>query len=186
MKGSDLPKKSFLSSLLAQNCRVALSCVEHRGVWGEYSRRNNHIHVYDNSARDAFCSRQTCSQCLCVNCAMIHQSVGRLQHFCSGIWLCFLELHFGLFEHFLLGRLCVQFMLWLEAIFGNHMPVKWLMVNGLHLNSAFPAPPWHPKALYETLTFINQWVPPPCKAPHTPLDGLSVLPKDTTKGGSGI
>lgn len=26
MKGSDLPKKSFLSSLLAQNCRVALSC----------------------------------------------------------------------------------------------------------------------------------------------------------------
>lgn len=30
MKGSDLPKKSFLSSLLAQNCMVALSC---RDAW---------------------------------------------------------------------------------------------------------------------------------------------------------
>lgn len=30
MKGSDLPKKSFLSSLLAQNCMVPLSC---RDAW---------------------------------------------------------------------------------------------------------------------------------------------------------
>ena len=34
MKGSDLPKKSFLSNLLAQNCMVALSC-KGRGVGGD-------------------------------------------------------------------------------------------------------------------------------------------------------
>ncbi len=38
MKGSDFPKKSFLSNLLAQNCMVALSYKERERERGERER----------------------------------------------------------------------------------------------------------------------------------------------------
>lgn len=47
-----MPKKSFLSSLLAQNCSVALSCGEQAD--GGHRTQRNHNHIYDKSAFNFF------------------------------------------------------------------------------------------------------------------------------------